>query len=65
MSDVRFIWTAWISNIILLKNKKNQLYMCFKNDKQLHINSYLAETLINMVINWSLGSYLREEQFNK
>ena len=47
------------------KTKKNQLYMCFKNDKQLHINSYLAETLINMVINWSLGSYLREEQFNK
>ena len=39
--------------------------MCFKNDKQLHINSYLTETLINMVINWSLGSYLREEQFNK
>ena len=39
--------------------------MCFKNGKQLHINSYLAETLINMVINWSLGSSLWEKQFNK
>ena len=65
MSDARFIWTAWISNIILLKNKNIQVYTCFKNSKQLHINNCLADKLINMVINWSFGSYLREKQLNK
>ena len=34
--------------------------MCFKNSKQLHINNCLADKLINMVLNWSLGSYLCE-----
>ena len=63
--DARFTWTTWISNIILLKNKNIQLYMCFKNKKQLHINNCLAGKLINMVINWSLGSYLCEKQLNK
>ena len=50
MSDARFIWTAWISNIILLKKKNIQLYMCFENDEQLHINNCLTNKLINMVI---------------
>ena len=58
-------WTVWISNIILLKKKDIQLYMYFKNVKQLHINNCLADKLINMVIDWSLGSYLCENQFNK
>ena len=39
--------------------------MCFKNGKQLHINNCLAEKLINVVINWSLASYLCEKQLNK
>ena len=39
--------------------------MCFKNSKQLHTNNCLADQLINMVLNWSLGSYLRERQLNK
>ena len=39
--------------------------MCFKNGKQLHINNCLADQLINMVINWSLGVYLFEKQFDK
>ena len=39
--------------------------MYFKNDKQLHVNNCLAEKLISMVINWSLGSYLFEKQLNK
>ena len=39
--------------------------MCFKNGKQLHINNCLGDKLINMVINWSLGSYLCEKQLNK
>ena len=38
-----------------------QLYMRFKNGKQLHINNCLAVKLINMVINWSLGSHLCEK----
>ena len=65
MSDARFIWTAWISNIILLKKEKIQLYRFFKNGKQLRINNLLADKLINIVINWSLGSYLCEKQLNK
>ena len=65
MSDARFIWTVWISNIILLKKKNIQLYMSFKNSKQLYINNCLADKLINMVINWSLCSYLCEKQLNK
>ena len=36
--------------------------MCLKNGKQLHINNCLADKLMNMVINWSLGSYLYEKQ---
>ena len=36
--------------------------MCFRNSKQLHINNCLGDKLINMVINWSLGSYLCEKQ---
>ena len=39
--------------------------MCFKKSKQLHINNCLADKLINMVINWSLCSYLCEKQPNK
>ena len=65
MSDARFIWTAWISNIILLKKEKIQLYRFFKNGKQLRINNLLAGKLINIVINWSLGSYFCEKQLNK
>ena len=65
MSDARFIWTAWISNIILLKKEKIQLYKFFKNGKQLRINNLLADKLINIVINWSLGSYFCEKQLNK
>ena len=65
MSDARFIWTAWISNIILLKKEKIQLYRFFKNGKQLRINNLLADKLINIVINWSLGSYFCEKQLNK
>ena len=38
--------------------------MCFENGKRL-INNCLTEKLINMVINWSLGSYLRKEQLKK
>ena len=38
--------------------------MRFKNGKQLHINTCLADKLINTVINWSLGSYLCEKQLN-
>ena len=49
----------------MLKKKDIQLYMYFKNVKQLHINNCLADKLINMVIDWSLGSYLCENQFNK
>ena len=44
---------------------ENEKYMCFKNNKQLHINNCLADKLINMMINWSLGSYLCEKQLNK
>ena len=65
MSDARFIWTAWISNIILLKKEKIQLYRFFKNGKQLRINNLLADKLINIVINWSLVSYFCEKQLNK
>ena len=65
MSDARFIWTAWISNIILFKKEKIQLYRFFKNGKQLRINNLLADKLINIVINWSLGSYFCEKQLNK
>ena len=65
MSDARFIWTAWISNIILLKKEKIQLYRFFKNGKQLRINNLLADKLINIVINWSLGRYFCEKQLNK
>ena len=65
MSDARFIWTAWISNIILLKKEKIQLYRFFKNGKQLRINNLLADKLINIVIDWSLGSYFCEKQLNK
>ena len=63
-TDARFIWTAWVSNIILLEKKNIQLHMCFKDGKQLHINNCLADKLFNMVINWSLtlGSYLCEKQ---
>ena len=64
MSDARFIWTALISNIILLKTKGPN-HMCFKNGKKLHINNCLAYQLINMEINWSWGSYLCEKQLNK
>ena len=39
--------------------------MCFKNSKQLHINDSLTDKLINMVLNWSLGSYLCGKQLNK
>ena len=39
--------------------------MCFRNSKQLHINNCLGDKLINMVINWSLGSYLCGKQLNK
>ena len=39
--------------------------MCFEGGKHLLINNCLTEKLINMVINWSLGSYLHEEQLNK
>ena len=39
--------------------------MCFKDSKQLHTNNRLADKLINMVLNWSLGSYLCEKQLNK
>ena len=39
--------------------------MCFKNSKQIHINNCLADKLINMVTNWSLGSHLCEKQLNK
>ena len=39
--------------------------MCFKNGKQIQINNCLADKLINMVINWSLSSYLCEQQLNK
>ena len=42
-----------------------QLYMCFKNGKQLRINNCLADKLIDMVINRSLSSYLCEKQLNK
>ena len=62
MSDARSFWTAWILNIILLKKRNIHLYMCLKNGKQLHINNCLADKLMNMVINWSLGSYLYEKQ---
>ena len=62
MSDARSFWTAWILNIILLKNRNIQLYMCLKNGKQHHINNCLADKLMNMVINWSLGGYLYEKQ---
>ena len=39
--------------------------MCFKNGKQLHINNCLADKLVNMVINLSLGNYLLEKHLNK
>ena len=39
--------------------------MCFENGKQLYINNCLADKLINIVINLSLGSYLLEKQLNK
>ena len=65
MFDARFIWTVWISNTIFLKKKNFQLQMCFKNGKQLHINNCLADKLVNMVINLSLGNYLLEKHLNK
>ena len=46
-------------------NENVELYMGFKNGKQLHINNYLAGELINKVTSWSLGSYLCEKQLNK
>ena len=39
--------------------------MCFENRKQLYINNCLADKLMNIVINLSLGSYLLEKQLNK
>ena len=39
--------------------------MCLKNGKQLYINNCLADKLMNIVINLSLGSYLLEKQLNK
>ena len=57
MSDARFIWTAWISNIILLENNNIKLFMCFKIGTQLHLNNCLAYKLLSKVINWSLGSF--------
>ena len=45
--------------------RKISNFICFKNNKQLHINNCLADKLINMMINWSLGSYLCEKQLNK
>ena len=39
--------------------------MCFKNGEQLHISNCLANKLINIVLNWSLGSYLCEKQLNQ
>ena len=65
MSDARLIWTAWTSNIILLKNTNIQLYICFKNSKKLHINNCLADKLNKMVINWTLGGYLCDKQINR
>ena len=53
-SQISSCWKIKISN-----------YICFKNGKQLHINNCLAAKLINMIIHWSLGSYLFEKQLNK
>ena len=60
ISGARFIWTAWILDIILLKKQKHPT-MCFKNGKKLHINNCLAYQLISLEINLSLGSYLCEK----
>ena len=46
-------------------NENVELYMVFKNGKELHINNCLAGELINKITYWSLGSYLCEKQLNK
>ena len=48
-----------------MQHFRTKLYMCFKNNKQLHINNCLADKLIDIVIDWSLGSYLWEKQLTK
>ena len=53
------------SQISSCSKTKISNYRCFKNGKQLHINNCLADKLINMVLNWSLGSYLCEKQLKK
>ena len=38
--------------------------MYFKNGKKLHINNCLAHQLINMEINWSWGTYVKNSLAN-